>query len=450
MNVTVFSFSPKNETSITFQSALYLQKVFKDDCFDLRLVGGKCQCTDEDGAALENSELIMLITSLFHFSVPHQMMMFLDDLYNRFGSVMKQKTFVLYSTSGKIMDITMQGYVENFLNNHGLKYERPLSQFDVSILSEKGRTELIKWFRFIKDRVTGSDEQFKDNKCRAVVFDVSDGDDPRVSAAAEKAEKLLSEKGASVSRINIRDYKILGCTACYSCYTTCVCCLNKADDWARCFEDVMKDTDIVFYVGKLENGLIGHRHKAWLDRQVQFGRHPFYREKIFDFLLDTEGTTSNDMNMLKIHTAAMNGFGGDVTCCIGDVNEIEDHIRTSVLLYNNEITHSEDFYGVGVDLKFQRLATEIQNLAPSDYEYYKASGVYKPMEINPNITPVHSPEDAVRVKKGRLIPYKAVIMDAEGDVPDLSERVRNNGPMPQMEYIKPETKKFSLFGKKNK
>ncbi len=448
MKVTVFSFSPKNETSITYQSALYLEKVFKNDSFDIRLVGGKCECTDEDGASMESSELIMFITSLFHFSVPHQMMMFLDDLYAKFGESMKKKTFVLYTTSGKIMDITAHGYVENFLKNHGLKYEKFLSQYDVSLLSDEGRAELIRWFTFVKEHMSGESVRFKDDKCRAVVFDVTDGNNPRVNEAAAKAESALSEKGAAVSRVNVRDYKILGCNACYNCYTTCVCCLNKADDWMKAFEAVVKDTDIIFCVGKLENGMLGHLHKAWLDRQVQFGRRPFYREQIFDYLLDTSESTVDDLNMFKIHTDAMCGFGGDVCSCIGDIDELDEHIRTAVLLYNNEMRHAENFYGVGVNLKFTRLAVEIQNLAVEDYAYFKSIGAYKPMEINPNIGAVYSPEDAVRTKKGRLIPYRAVLMDADSNVPDVSVRTRQNGPMPKAEYVKPEAKKFSLFGKK--
>lgn len=448
MNIAVFSFSPKNETSLTYHSILYLQKIFKEDNFDIRLVGGKCAVTDEDKTALENADLVMFISSLFHFSAPHQMMMFLDDLYEKFGEIMKQKTFTFYSTSGKIMDITIHGYVENYLKAHNLKYERFLSQFDCSILEDDGRAEIIRWFSFIKQHMSGEDVRFKDDKCKAVVVDVTDGSNERVNKATEEAIKALSEKGANVTRVNLRDYKILGCNACYGCYTTCVCVLNKADEWVKAFEDIMKDTDIIMTVGKLHYGMLGPIHKAWLDRQVQFGRRPFFREKIFDYLLDTEGSTAEDMNMFKIHCSAMGGFGGDVHSCIGDINELDEHIHTSVIMYNLEMRHDQDFYGVGVDMKFKRLAVEIQNMAVKDYEYFKETGAYKPMAINPNIAPVYSGEDSVRAKKGRLIPYRAVINDAESNIPDINKRTRHNEPMPQLEYTKQEGKKFSLFGKK--
>lgn len=450
LNILVFSFSPKNETSITYHSVLYLQKIFKEDNFDIHLVGGKCSCTEDDGSAMEKADLVMLISSLFHFSAPHQMMLFLDDLYEKFGDIMKRKTFVFYTTSGKIMDITIHGYVENYFNHHGLKYERSLSQFDCSILEEEGRAEIVRWFTYIKQHMSDDDVRFKDSKCKAVVFDLTDGSNARISKAAENAEKALAEKGANVSRVNLRDYKILGCNACYGCYTTCVCVLNKADELVKSFEDVMKDTDIVFYVGELHYGMLGPMHKAWLDRQVQFGRRPFFREKIFDFLLDTDGSTADDLNMFKIHTAAMGGFGGDVNCCIGDLNELDEHIRSAVLIYNNEMRHQQDFYGVGVDLKFKRLAVEIQNMAVKDYEYFKSTGAYKPVTVNPNIAPVYSGEDSMRTKKGRLVPYRAVINDADTNIPDISVRTRINGPMPLTEYVKPDTKKFGLFSKKSK
>ena len=110
--------------------------------------------------------------------------------------------------------------------------------------------------------------------------------------------------------------------------------------------------------------------------------------------------------------------------------------------------HDQDFYGVGVDMKFKRLAVEIQNMAVKDYEYFKETGAYKPMAINPNIAPVYSGEDSMRAKKGRLIPYRAVINDAESNIPDINKRTRHNEPLPQLEYTKQEGKKFSLFGKK--
>jgi len=450
MKIAVLSFSPKNETSLTYHSMLYLQKVFKEDTFDIKLVGGQTEPKEDAIDAIKEADLVIFLSSLFHFSIPHQMMIYIDKLVDTQAEMLKTKTFTYYTTSGKIMDIAAHSYMERFFTENGFKMVRFCSQYDRSLTEEKGRSELVTWFKFIKGCMTlGDDVKCADSECVVKVVDVSDGNNSRIEETVVAAVADYEARGAKVTRINMRDYKIRGCTACFCCYTENVCPLNKTDDWAKCYEDIFKDSEIVLYVGESHYGMMGPIHKSFLDRQVQFGRFKFDCEHINAFLIDCPDTTNGalDMNEFRIHTEAMNGFGGITLGGLARLNDMKKVINESVLCYNFDVYPAENFYGVGVRLKFAKLSVEIKNMTPADYDYFKKCGDLD-WQSDYRVMPIHDAEGAQRSKSGRLIPYRAIIADAENKEPVILSRKHLPRKMPAFEYVPEKPKKKGLFGRR--
>ena len=450
MKISVLSFSPKNETSLTYHSMLYLQKVFKDDVFDIKLVGGQLEPKDDAIASIKDADLVICIASLFHFCVPQQMMVYMDKLMENHADLMRSKTFSFYTTSGKIMDITAHGYMERFFIENNLKHVRFCSQYDRSLLEEKGRSELVTWFKFIKESMTATEVKCCDSECIVRVVDVSDGTNANVEETVVAAIAEYEAAGAKVNRVNIRDYKIRGCTACFCCYTERVCPMNKTDDWVKCYEDVYKDSEIILMVGENHYGMLGTVHKAFLDRHVQLGRFKFDQEYISAFLVDCPEDVNGalDLNELRIHTEAMDGFGGHTLVDVTRLKDMKRVVRESILCYNNDVYPAENFYGVGVRLKFAKLSVEIKNMTTADYEYFKKCGDVDPWQSDYRVMPVHSAEEAQRSKSGRLIPYRAIIADAETKAPTIISRKKLPKEMPKYEYVPEKPKKKGLFGRR--
>ena len=452
MNITVYSFSPKNETSLTYHSMLYLQQVFKDDKFNIRLVGGHLEPKPEDVDAMKDADLVIMCGSLFHLSIHQQQMVYLDKLMADYPELMRSKTFTYYSTSGKIFDVGAHGYMERFFKNNGLKAVRFCSQYDASLIQEKGRVEIVTWFKYLKDVITlGDDVKFNDSEAIVKVVDTSDGNNPEVEATVTAAIKEYETRGAKVTRINIRDYKILNCNACFRCYTERVCCLNKGDDWVKCFEDVYKECDVELIVGAIHNGTLGPIHKVFLERQVQLGRFDYDQEHISAILVDCPETREGDADLheLRIHSEAMAGFGGNTLAEITRLKDVKRIVNDTVLFYNNDVYPAENFYGLGIRMKFAKLSVEIKNMTPTDYEHFKQTGDNQPWQSDIHVMPVHSAEGAMMAKKGRLFPYKAVIADAEkGKLPDITPRKKLPKEMPKYEYVPEKPKKKGLFGRK--
>ena len=150
MKILVLSCSPKQENSLTLHNLKFIQKMFPDDTFSVHhTVNGVFR--DELMPEFQQSDLVLLISSIFHFSIHSEMLPLMQDMVNKLGAdALSGKPFTYLSTSGKNGEYNAHDFVRRFALNAGLRWITSLSLDDVSALSPEGREEMYCWFRFVK------------------------------------------------------------------------------------------------------------------------------------------------------------------------------------------------------------------------------------------------------------------------------------------------------------
>jgi hypothetical protein len=456
---------------------LFLKQFYTEDEFNIEIVGNGV-LTEECANKIKDSDLIIYTSSLFHFSVHHQTMLFLESLQNECGNELVKKPFTYFTTSIHNMDVIAHKYVKTWALSNMCKYIQSLPAKDIDLLTEEGRNALCAWFNFVKAKVENNSEIKFNKNNRVVLLDTTDGDNSKISESIKKAQEYYINAGATVDIINLRDYNIHSCISCSACYTDCVCILNDKDDYMKLIKEVYQDKDIVIYFGEERYGMLGEKYKVYLDRHVQFGRHEYPVTDIMNYIKDdlndksymsdwsingyiietSEDETESDLSAFEAHTDAMNSFGGDVLAGIYNLTtehslngeSLDEFFNSIVLLSNEDVRPIMDSYGDSIHRKFRDLAWELQVHTPRDYNFYNEQDCYKQKELNEHIVAVHSVEEGLRMRKGRLMPYKmAIALIKNGWKPNLDTRRHLIGTLPPIvgETVKNKTEQESKENK---
>ena len=147
MRVTVLSASPKQQLSLTLQTVRTLQKMCKEDQFDICFIKDVNDHTEFEEKAAD-ADLILILSSLYHFNTHGQLMRYLKNI-----NLPKGKPITYISTSGGNMDVPAHNYLRSFARHNGLTWIRSLSLLDEDVLKEHRREELYRWFQYVKDMV---------------------------------------------------------------------------------------------------------------------------------------------------------------------------------------------------------------------------------------------------------------------------------------------------------
>lgn len=462
MKILVLSCSPKQENSLTLHNLKFIQKMFPDDTFAVyHTTNGVFR--EELMAEFEQSDLVMLISSIFHFSVHSEMLPLMQDMVNKLGAeALKGKPFTYLSTSGKNGEYNAHDFVRRFAQNAGLYWLTSLSLDDVSALSPEGREEMYCWFRFVKSAVENKDKPavLKD-RAGVVILDTFETETERSKAINDRLSKYFTDAGADVKIIALRDYRVHSCTACCSCYTTRKCMIK--DDFEKLTDEVQLNTDIIVYTGSPAYGTYGLLFKRFTERHMQYGRAGEITGTIAAYVCDvTDLPMPDDMAYFEKHQSCiealahgfLTGFYG-----ISDIDEELDRVaQLTIHAYNNDVYPQNNGLAVGLDMQFAKLSQRIRALQPADYEDYRKRGFYEPVAIEPNARPCFSAEDAAKSRKGRTIPFNMTLIDFNGKVKLAERRPLKSDPFTARRQreaqavidggAKPE--KRSLFGFKKK
>ena len=71
MKVAVLSASPKQQLSLTLQIVRALQKMCKDDEFDISFIKNVDDCSEFEEKA-QDADLVLILSSLYHFNTHGQ------------------------------------------------------------------------------------------------------------------------------------------------------------------------------------------------------------------------------------------------------------------------------------------------------------------------------------------------------------------------------------------
>jgi multimeric flavodoxin WrbA len=422
MNVCVLSGSPKGDHSLTLQSALALQKMYPNDSFEICKIGNG-EVSNETKECINNCDLLMILTSLFHFNVHQQTIVAFREIEKSIDLTGKYATYL--TTSGFNMDIPAHNFVKDFMVNAGANYIRSLSLLDEDILKPEGREELYRWFTYIKDYMCNCSHNTHPNfseKRRVVIIDAGDTKNETENAISV-LKSSFSELNCDLSVYSLRDFNLKPCIACFGCYTDCKCKLN--DDYEKLANYVYKNTDAIFVVGIIKYGQFGPYYKTWLDRHVQFGRHSseteivkcyIYCNKADDECVCLEHFEHYCLVVDSLNRDFYTGTYNEshLTCAIDDV----------VRIVNNEMYPQRNTYSLGLNLQFAKLGYHLQNMTPVDYEFYKSHGYYNKLQINTHAGSITDMTNGIEMCKNRLIPFKIMLSELSG-APELTKRRPN-------------------------
>lgn len=429
MKICVLSCSPKGDTSLTLQTIRFLEKFYPEDTFKTHMTfTASCPQDVIDDAA--DSDLIMILSSIFHLNVHAQMISMLDvlasGLKEKLGDDYKKLNFTYLTTSNFLYEIGAHRYVESWARTQKLTFRRALSLKDDSVLTEVGREELYRWFQYTKDTIELSRNGGipKATEVRKVSI-INDGLNQE---RTDLIKNLFQERNCEVKVFNLNDYKIRPCTACFACYSNRVCHIK--DDFEGLVDEAGTGADLIVNVGTLKCGMLSQQYKFFTDRHVQFGRAGSGDEMVRMSLVETdddiEEATISLLEYAQWEQATV-GIGRDYnvgTYYIRKQDELIDptpYVNDAILVMNNELYGQKNLFSENLNTRFAELAHLLQIMCPLDYQHYKKDGYYNGMPINTNVRYIDDMKGGNMACKMRLMPYNMAFAEV-GDKPKLTTR----------------------------
>lgn len=448
MKVVVLSASPKQQLSLTLQTVRTLQKMCKEDEFDICFIKNVDERTEFEDKA-KDADLILILSSLYHFNTHGQLMRYLKGI-----NLPKGKPITYISTSGHNMDIPAHNYIRSFARHNGLKWIKSLSLLDEDVLHEHRREELYRWFLFVKDIATSS--TLNESSLAGTNVTIMDcGDTPEETEETAKTLTTKYEKlGANVKYINLREKNIKGCIACFGCYTNNKCIIK--DDFEAITKEVYDNTDLIVFVSGVNYNQFSTNYKYFLDRHVKFGRYgqdlELTRAYVYCGDMDPQ-----DYAELEQHTLVVDSLDGDLHVGIYEGNEegIEKAVVETAFACIHDLYPQRNTYSAGLGMQFANLAYRLQKMTPNDYNYFKSHGYYEMPQIIQQVKPIGGLEDGRMSCKMRLIAFEEMLSKLDGP-PKLTKRgerskfnhmIGSKDPLTSDKDAK-EKKGFSLFKKK--
>lgn len=447
MKIAVLSASPKQQFSLTLQTVRALEKMFPQDEFDVHFIKKGIDNSEFETKANE-ADLIMVLSSLYHFNVHGQLIAFLEGIRIREG-----KPITYLTTSGGNMDVPAHNFMRSFARNNRLKWIKSLSLLDEDILQEAGREELYRWFLYVKDITLNTTLDCTALKDRSVILLDCTETEEETKDILETLKQDYETLGANVKTIALRDKTIKGCIACFGCYTNNKCVIK--DDFEALTQEIYDKTDMMITIAPVRYNQFGKLYKYFLDRHVKFGRfsqdHEIY--KAYVCLGETDG---QDYAELEQHTYVVDSLDSDYFVGLFKDGKdcLTDMVRQSALSCKHELFPQRNTYYYGLNLQFANLAYRLQNMTNKDYEYFKAKGYYEMPQIIPQVGPISGLEDGRMSAQMRLIAFEEMLSKLDGP-PKLTKRGERSqfrhmiGARPaEADAEKSAKKGFGLFKKK--
>jgi multimeric flavodoxin WrbA len=398
MNILFLNGSPKGRSSVTIQTALYLEKRFPGFNYDILNVGQQIKALEKDftkaNEALEKAELILFCYPVYTFIAPYQVHRFIELLKER-GVDLTGKYAAQISTSKHFFDVTAQRFIQENCWDLGLRYLGGLSADMDDLQTEKGRYEADCFFEKLQFDIKNGIEIPKNTcpiqKPRPVY-------QPQLPAVPKKSGRELALvtnaagddenlKGMiadfknacayPVREINVREFPFAGgCLGCLNCAVSGKCVYR--DGFDTFLRTEIQNADGIVLAFTIENHFTHSSMKCYDDRQFCNGHRTVNAGKVTGCLIS--GDYSREDNLRMIVEARANVSGMYFCGVAGDehdtANEIENLAKTLDFALTNHLREPQNFYGVGGTKIFRDLVYLMQGIMQADHKFYKSHGIY--------------------------------------------------------------------------
>lgn len=418
MKALIFLMSMNGEMSVTLHSTRCIQRTFKSDEFEEVLFPKDGIVSDDVLKKIKESDLIVFSTSMYHFLISSQAMDSMKEIGEYMQANCPDKAVTYFMTSNFLMDVLVHQYVENWAVRYGMNYIKGISIFSDDVVEDKYRADIYAWWNNVKALMLGKDLAVKRSMdVRLVTLDKS----VETKTLAAQYETAFKNAGAVVKKVNMPDYDFRHCLGCQACYTTRKCCITN-DQFKQLCNDVEAGTDTIVYVGELENGFYPTVFKKFMDRHVCMGRCPADDETITLFTYHKgKNYINGDEAILREWGTAYTSFGGEILINVQEGFDVKA-VNAAVAAFNENIAPYRDFYRAALRTRFADLSSEIRNVEPLDYAYFKSCGDFIRRPMNPNCRPILSVADAKKSVEFKGMPVRMYCMQNNDYSAEIPER----------------------------
>ena len=460
MHVLVINGSPSGKNSITLQTVLFIEKHFKKITFKYLHVGSGIHAMEKSFAeaedALRSADLLLFAYPVYTFLVPSQLHRFIE-LIKEHGMDLSGKYATQLTTSKHFYDTTAHQFIEDNCDDLGLRYITGLSADMEDLLSKKGQTEALKFFRYVcwnmkhglyeparyasssrdtvgagscssgspdtQDTATadpGGSESPDPSKRIVVITDLpADGSG---TALADMIDRFRESVSCTCDVVNIREFPFKGgCLGCFHCAADGTCIYK--DGFDSYLRNNIQSSDAIVYAYTIRDHSMGSRFKMFDDRQFCNGHRTVTMGKPVGYLV--EGDLANEPNLITLMEARAQ-VGGNFLAGIAvsgidmerDVNQLALRICYAA---DHAYNPPKNFYGVGGLKIFRDLIYQMQGMMKEDHRFYTEHGFYDfPQKRKETILGMYLVGAMMTNKKlrrklgnkmteGMLMPYKKIL-----------------------------------------
>lgn len=448
MDILVLNGSPKGQYSITLQTINYLQKLHPEHNFNVLHVGQRIKALERDFSEavelLGKAELIVFSYPVYTFIAPYQVHRFIE-LIKESGISLKGKFATQLSTSKHFYDVTAHRYIEDNVNDMGMKYIRGLSADMDDILTEKGQKEAEDFLKYVLFSI--ENDVYEKNKNLITSpknipvtmpeksSDSQNGDVVILTNCEENDHQLKSmiERFAAVCTrktrvINIGEYPFKGgCLGCLNCAVSGKCVYKDGfDDFLR---GSIQSAQAIIIAFTIKDHSMGASFKLYDDRQFCNGHRTVTMGMPMGYLIS--GNYSEEFNLQMIvegrAQVGSNFLAGVATDEINPDEDIDKLAANLEFALSNNYVPPQNFYGIGGAKIFRDLIWLMQGMMKADHKFYKAHGQYDfPQKKRGTMIAMYlvgalvsSPKIKSKMgnmmNEGMLMPYKKLLDKVDSD-----------------------------------
>ncbi len=378
MKIAVLNGSPKGKYSTTLFSVKYLQKIFREDEFEIVEVASRIKALEKDFTpvleAVRAADIILFSYPVYTFIVPSQLHRAVELLKEHTEIDWQSKFIAQITTSKHFYDQTAQKFIEENMNDLGAKYLRGFYADMEDLLEKKGQKELSDYWNYVHfryEQLAAGDETMTAGTSEHEIAIVTDcRDNPKLEGLIEKFRAICP---AGTKVINIADFPFKGgCISCFNCAADGTCIYK--DGFSDLLRNEINSASAVIYAFKIKDHSMGSQFKMYDDRQFCNGHRMMTIGAPIGYIIDGDIHSENN---LKTILEARAEVGKNFLC---DFATDEDGLRTlseqMLFILNNKITQPQNFYGVGGTKIFRDLIWIMRGLMRADHKFYKKHGIY--------------------------------------------------------------------------
>ena len=395
MNILVLNGSPKGNYSITLQTMLYLQKLYPTHHFEILNVGQQIKSLEKDfskvNSLIEQTDLIIFSYPVYSFIAPSQLHRFIELLKQQDMDLSK-KFVTQFTTSKHFYDVTAHRYIQDNCLDLNMKYIKGLSCDMDDLLTEKGQSDVKKFFEFVCWSINNNLYESIPQKYsyRPVLVDVPksiekrDGNVVIITDCDENDVQLQSMIDRFQSNlpidsriVNLNDIRIDGgCLGCFNCVVDGKCIYkDRFDDYLR---NEIQTAQAIVYAFTIKDHSMGALFKKYDDRNFCNGHRTVTMGMPLGYLIS--GNYSNEFNLQMIVEARSevggNYLAGVATDETNPNEEIDTLIQKLVYALDYKYVQPANFYGVGGMKIFRDLIFVMRGMMKADHKFYKEHGIY--------------------------------------------------------------------------